>query len=207
MKRWRQLTEDMLEYEKNADDTIAFWEDEHYMDMFEERSRIVQLIHLAHDEVKKMCIKSAYKEELYGKKTEKEITYDWCFLTVNPREDVKPEQFIKSVSRFHNLSGIEQYKYAFEQRGEEVGDYKGLHIHSIFRRTVKPYRIKNNIERVFGSLVGNELHMKLKFVPEDQVEKIVGYISGIKKDSSKNLKVKNDVNMREKYGLKAIYTC
>ena len=63
---------------------------------------------------------------------------DYVFLTVNPPDQIDPFKFITAVQGFANLVVCEWAHYIFEQRGEEAGDYHGLHAHILFKRARRP---------------------------------------------------------------------
>lgn len=134
-----------------------------------------------------------------------------CFLTVNPDEKkISLSTFLQLCCSFHQLVFVERGEYVFEQRStEESTAGKGFHLHSIFYRARKPSVVRSEIMRTFLPFVGNENHIKIKFVDESQLPAIRTYMSGTKKPKagqSKSSKVEIDQIWRNKVGLRALYT-
>ena len=129
---------------------------------------------------------------------------EWVFLTVNPKPDIKYEDFFSTVHSYHKTAGISCCTYTFEQRDVDGDVFKGLHMHSIFKRTIKPYRIEKNIHSYFDKFTPTGIC--IKYVNETEVEKIENYIKG-NKEASKMPKAIHDKKMREKYHHAPFYTC
>lgn len=200
MQRWRQLNEQMKAYEDKADDEVAFWEDPDYNAMFEERADIVRVMSQGIYEVKKQAIKTAYSKQLYGVKT-KPILTGTMWVTINPA-DGQERQFIDRVHRFMRRSCMKG-QYCFEQRGEVVGDYHGLHTHAL----VEYYpNLKRDLIAQFSPFCDAN-HIKIMRCTEDDIERRVNYMTGTKASPEKQTKVLNDTNMRRFYELESVYTC
>lgn len=134
-----------------------------------------------------------------------------CFLTVNPDEKkISLSTFLQVVHAFHQLVFVEKAEWVYEQRSvDEKNAGKGFHLHSVFTRTRKPAVVRSEIMRTFMPFVGNENHIKIKFVDESQLSNIRSYMSGVKKPKagqSKADKVIIDQLWRRNAGIRALYT-
>jgi len=206
LARWKSVNERLKDLESQLDEGSAFWDNQEYAELFEERSRLNYLFQNCHDEVDREVVKRAFRAVI-GHKDRRQSKSDWIFLTVNPK-DGDYKNFVDSSNRFHNRAVVSNYNYCFEQRGEEEGDYHGFHLHSIFKRVGKPSHVERQIHEVFNRYVGDpELHIRIKYVSEEEIPKILEYIGGHKRDPEKQKKIDNDKLMRQEYGLKGLYTC
>jgi len=134
-----------------------------------------------------------------------------CFLTVNPDDKkISLSTFLQVVHAFHQLVFVEKAEWVYEQRSvDEKNAGKGFHLHSVFTRTRKPAVVRSEIMRTFMPFVGNENHIKIKFVDESQLSNIRSYMSGVKKPKagqSKADKVIIDQLWRRNAGIRALYT-
>lgn len=157
-------------------------------------------------EIAKKVIKSRCepKDTIKGDKR-KDCQYVW--LTVNPREQVDYAKFFSITKSFFQLKVVGAYQYCFEQRGTDMGDYKGMHLHALFKRNKPPSHVKKEIHRIFDSCVGEPTkHIRISMVDEDQLKKIDKYMSGDKADKDKLPKARNDKFFRQHYGLQDKYS-
>lgn len=138
-----------------------------------------------------------------GRKTEG----DYCFLTVNPPDQLPYEDLVRATETFVNLSVVKGASYVFEQRGKEIGDYRGFHTHILFERNVKPYAVKKELHRIFDPLVPQLPCINTRWISsKDDVKNMLKYMSGDKKDPNKSDAVLNNAHMRAERSLLSIYS-
>lgn len=138
-----------------------------------------------------------------------EIEKPYYFLTVNPCEKIKLEEFIKVIKKAMAKTWISYYVYVLEQRGEnetELG--KGFHTHIIFNKGIKNNKVVLEMSNTFKKMcdVSNFHFFNLKSIGDEEHKRKLEYITGIKADDAKHLKQEMDVIWRKKLGLEKYYT-
>jgi len=148
--------------------------------------------------------------------------YRLILLTINPQindwdEDIKGFQEI--IKSYVDKEWIINAIYVIEQRGVK-GDFKGVHSHIIIYREDKEesferrkFEMKTHRyldKKIWGEDIPNNKQMNFRYVKEEQKEKVMKYILGMKKGKEKIEKVNNDKLMRkekkiERYYLKGDY--
>lgn len=203
LQRWRFVNDRLKEKELELDDETAFWEDEEYNDLFEERARLNDIFHSCKNEVDKEVVKGSYRKDnkaytdkVMGKNM---TTIKW--ITINPA-DGQEKQFIEKVHKFMKRSCM-QGRYVFEQRGEVEGDYHGLHVHAL----VQNYPNLRRDTIVQFKKFCDKAHIMIKPCTEEDVKRREVYMMGKKEGVQKQLKIINDPRMREHYALLPFYTC
>lgn len=132
---------------------------------------------------------------------------NWCFFTVNFKEDVEHEEIVKTMSAFcEKCAYIDNYMWSIEQRSTDPGDYYGFHVHILFSKDGNP---PSKIQRAFKTkffdkYVGKPEALDYKYV--ENPEKRIKYILGVKDDKEKGAKTKCDKVFRDTYGYQAYYT-
>jgi len=166
------------------------------MDLVDQIYRVICLRSVVVDRL----IQSEFRD---GLTDHRKVKSDYIWLTVNPREgDVA--KFVSTCHSFARLKPIFAMIYVFEQRGEDVGDYHGVHMHALIKRNDKPYNMLKAIYRVFDSWVGNRQHIVATWVTLEQCRDKYRYMCGDKRDS-KLSKVQNDPQFRAVYSLDPLY--
>lgn len=203
LSRWKILNSRLYELEQTLDEGSAFWENEEYAGLFEERARLNQIMMTSRNETDKETIKQDYRKrdrKEQDKLLGKEYT-DKKWITINPA-DGQETAFIAKVHKFMHRSCMKG-KYCFEQRGETEGDYHGLHCHAL---VVYYPNLKRDVVTQFKKFC-DQVHIKIMPCTEADVQRRDTYMNGTKQGQQKQAKVANDEKMREYYGLKPIYTC
>lgn len=128
------------------------------------------------------------------------------WVTVNPKDDVTLETFIKRVEKYTQRKMVHAFNYAFEQRGknmDEVG--KGMHVHILIKSQDKKAWFKRSTISSFTAIVGNDQAIDIKQYPmEYEVEKIE-YLKGNKWDDEKIESITINKIWRERKKLKTYY--
>jgi len=203
LARWKQINTRISELQDTLPEDEAWWNNEEYGDLFEERSRLNTLMSVAKSEVDKQVIKQSYSKEnkiatdvLSGKNY---TNTKW--ITINPA-DGQEKAFIARVHKFMKRPCMEG-KYCFEQRGETEGDYHGLHIHAL----VKDYpNLRRDTVCQFKKFC-DKAHVSIKPCTKEDIDRRDIYMMGTKQGAQKQLKILNDPRMREHYALLPFYTC
>lgn len=138
-----------------------------------------------------------------------EIEKPYYFLTVNPNEKIKLEEFIKIIKKAMAKKWIDYYVYVLEQRGEnelELG--KGFHTHIIFNKGIKNNKVVLEMSNTFKKMcdVSNFHFFNLKSIGDEERKRKLEYITGIKADEAKHLKQEMDIIWRKKQKLDKYYT-
>lgn len=138
-----------------------------------------------------------------GRRSEKG---DYCFITVNPPDDLPFMKLVNAVNQFVNLSVVKGYQYVFEQRGKVRDDYRGFHTHILFERSSKPSFVEKEIHRIFDPLVPQLPCINIRWViSKDDVKNHIKYITGGKKKPEKADAMKNNIYMRLAFHLEPLY--
>ncbi len=125
-------------------------------------------------------------------------------LTINVKEGVTLETLITKINKMGKKKWLTDYLLAIEQRGETLADLgKGLHFHAIIPRTIEPARTRKELASTFNSVcdTSNVHCMNIRWLTEKQLPKVILYLQGQKKDSSKSLKVQMDLIYRSSKSL------
>lgn len=131
---------------------------------------------------------------------------NWCFFTINFKEDISHEEIMDVMKKFCETSKyLDNYLWTIEQRSMEKGSYSGFHIHILFSKNGNP---PSKIQRAFKTkffdkYVGNPSCLDYKYV--ENPEKRINYILGNKDDKEKLIKCKIDEEFRELYGYQRYY--
>lgn len=158
----------------------------------------------------KLMIKNNKSKLLKQTAKEHKNGYLWC--TINPKPEMKFQEFRKYIEKMVKYSCFKEYTYAFEQRGTEkeknIG--KGFHCHLIFKRNLayKPSDLIKKIKRSAGKIVGNiNNNNQLNFatIGEEYAKDKYTYINGLKK-AEKTEKQMGDITFRKKEKILKIYT-
>jgi len=155
-----------------------------------------------------------YEQELTKKKKTmiaNEHNNLYLFVTINPKPEVKLEDFTKTVEKLVKRQMFSAYAYAFEQRAsapEEVG--KGFHVHILMKRNInyKPCRIKKNMENTCKSICNTKDNrvFNVQFIGTEFARDKMEYISGGKTGDGKDQKMDMDIIFRENNDMLSIYT-
>jgi len=203
-QRWRTINERLKALELELDDTTdAFWENEEYASLFEERTKLNSLFTTCKVAVDTELVKRSYRK--VNQATEDKIngkavtTTRW--ITINPA-DGQEKAFIEKVHKFMTRPVMEG-KYVFEQRGETEGDYHGIHVHAL----IKNYpNLRRDTLSAFKKFC-DKVHIRITPCTEEDVKRREVYMGGTKEGVQKQLKVLNDPRMRTHYALLPFYTC
>ena len=131
------------------------------------------------------------------------------FITISPEKSVGPFELIKYLEKFVKLKFVKKYLYVLEQRynGEPNEEYKkegdGMHAHLLLdKETYKFSHVKRDCQRVFKNMVCN---IDYQYRLERDIGKTQKYMTGEKKDPSKQIKQNYDKVWRQAMGLKNFY--
>ncbi len=149
--------------------------------------------------------------ELQKEQTAKENHNQYCFITINPKPNVKLEHFRDTCIKFSQRKMFSKTWLVFEQRGnteEELG--KGFHAHVECRRNLdyKPSQISRNTENTFKNMVDIKVIKNVLTIQhhgEDFHKDKLEYIEGVKTGEGKDEKQIMDVKFREKNNLNVCY--
>ena len=106
-----------------------------------------------HEEMKGVIKENAYKIK---EKLAQEHNNGWIYITVNPKPDIKWDEFYKKVTKLANRKMWDYAIYAYEQRSAtEAEAGKGFHVHMLCKRNLnyKPTHCKRNIRSGCKKLV------------------------------------------------------
>lgn len=132
------------------------------------------------------------------------------FVTISPRYDIPVEKLKVLMARLIRKKWIEKYIYVFEQRGEAEDNIYGTHIHLLIHRKGKRAsqvirEITNSVKHVTDVMCDKTFNIKFVKEDDENVARVLEYITGVKADESKHKKQEIDKIYREKYGLKDYY--
>lgn len=135
---------------------------------------------------------------LHAKKTESSSTH--ILLTVNVKPEVTLEMMVKKINKMTKKKWINDYIIAIEQRAELSADLgTGLHFHAIIPRSIEPARARKELKSTFNSVcdTSNVHCMNMRWLKEKELPKVIKYLQGQKKDSSKDAKCQMDILFRQ----------
>lgn len=137
-------------------------------------------------------------------------SYKYAFITVNPNSITNDNltHFIKKIDKCCRKIWVERCLWCLEQRGDsrELADQgHGIHAHILLeiKNGKRSSEIRRETYNTFKHLVGNRNHVNIIFSMVDS--NFVNYISGQKKDPSKQVKSEMDLYWRGLMELKPIY--
>jgi len=156
---------------------------------------------------------------LYEKETQERYAYlaaqqskklNYIFLTINPNPLITLQEFISVITKMMTKPWIEQYLYAYEQRGETLEECGGgFHFHAIIEKpSNKSYIHILNEFKSSGNKVCNTSCIKffnIKQMSEEEKTRKIPYIVGRKADPSKWLKQDMDIPFRQRNNLLSYY--
>lgn len=128
------------------------------------------------------------------------------FVTINPRPDVKFDDFRRRVVRY--FSKYPNSVYGFEIRGKNDLGYHGIHCHAIVNSTHRKNdssTFKRNVYSSFKDMVGNRMHVDVRLYSASYREDKISYIKGEKWDEDKLESVELTKAWREDFGIEPIY--
>ena len=102
------------------------------------------------------------------------------FITINPRPDIKLEEFHKCIKKFISKVWIEDYIYVMEQRGvteEESG--KGFHAHALIWKpdSKKSHEVIRETKNTFKNIcsIDNPQILNIQNCKEEDIDKRKNY--------------------------------
>jgi len=144
-------------------------------------------------------------------KTAKENHNQYCFITINPKPEVKFETFRDTCIKFSQRKMFSKTWLVFEQRGATDDDIgKGFHAHveTVRNLDYKPSQIVRNTENTFKNLVDLKVKnhtLTIQHHGEDFHKDKMEYIEGVKTGEGKDEKQIMDVKFRIKNNLNVCY--
>lgn len=164
------------------------------------------------EEILKLFGQEAYAmrqahDELQNKKSEKSYA---MFITVNASPGTTLEQLQKQVDKYVNKKPFQQVTrmWTYERRWSEEATWEGYHCHLLIVCPVgkKPAEIKRETQSTFKGIcsVTNSHCLNIKYIPLDQYEARVAYITGTKKQEKQEW-VLLDQQWRDEVGLQQYY--
>lgn len=154
-----------------------------------------------------------YEKELKEKKQElvsKEHNNGYCFITINPPDDVSLKVFKTAVEKLVARNIYTESIYVYEQRGSSSEDMgKGRHCHLLCKRNLmyKPSKVaeltKNTLKNIVD--VKNPALLNIQHIGEEYAKDKIEYITGEKTGDGKDQKQEIDIPWRESEGLEAFY--
>jgi hypothetical protein len=132
-------------------------------------------------------------QQLHLKKTQSSSTH--ILLTINVKPEVTLEIMMTKINKMIKKKWLTDYIIAIEQRGEVPSDLgKGLHFHALLPRAIEPARIRKELASTFNSVcdTSNVHCMNIRWLKEKELPKVILYLQGQKKDSSKSAKTQMD---------------
>lgn len=154
-----------------------------------------------------------YEKELKEKKQElisKDHNNGYCFITINPPDDVSLKVFKTAVEKLVARNIYKESIYVFEQRGTSCEDMgKGRHCHLLCKRNLmyKPSKVAELTKNTLKNLVDvkNPALLNIQHIGEDYAKDKIEYITGVKTGEGKDLKQEIDIPWRESEGLDPYY--
>lgn len=158
--------------------------------------------------IKKMISDNDGKLKL---KLAKEHHNGWVWITINPKPEIKFDEFKKKIEKLVNRKMFNGVEYAYEQRSIDENDIEGFHVHILAQRNLnyKPYNVRKNIKNTVKSLVGNvDSHnqVNIQIIGEDFAKDKEQYFKGLKTGEGKSAKQLVDKIWRIDMGLKPYYS-
>lgn len=162
------------------------------------------------DNYKKMLEYETSLNTIIRENVAKEHNNLYCFITINPRDNVKLEDFRAKVEKLVTRNMFKEYIYVLEQRGsksDEAG--KGFHSHILLRRNIsyKPSKIKENAKNTFKQVceVNNPSILNIQFIGESFAKDKQDYITACKTGEGKDLKQEIDIVWRKQNNIEPFY--
>ncbi len=148
---------------------------------------------------------------LLKEKTAKEHNNSHLWITINPKPDIKLNDFITKIEKLVKRKIFTEYMYVLEQRGktaEEQG--KGFHAHILAKRNLnyKPFKTHECIRNTCKNLVKNAKCNKtinIQNIGFDFAEDKKEYILGTKTGEGKDEKQEIDIIWRKNNNLNKYY--
>lgn len=126
--------------------------------------------------------------------------YKYAMITINPKEDTDVFRFVKKIQKASTKTWIKHFMWCIEWR--EIN--KGMHCHMKvwIEESKNPYRIKGEMYNTFKHMVGNKLHINIRYSNREGCfeEYIKGYKDGQIKDHHQASLI-----MRQKCNLNDVY--
>lgn len=141
-------------------------------------------------------------QELHSRKRQLSSTH--ILLTVNVKEEIPLQMMKAKIDKMIKKKWLTDYIIAVEQRGEDNSSIgKGIHFHALLPRAIEPARIRKELASTFKSVcdTSNSHCMNIRWLKEKEIPKVINYLKGQKKDSSKSAKTKMDSIYRTLNGL------
>lgn len=162
------------------------------------------------DNYKKMLEYENSLNTIIRENVAKEHNNLYCFITINPRDNVKLEDFRAKVEKLVTRNMFKEYIYVFEQRGSESKEAgKGFHSHILLRRNIsyKPSKIKENTKNTFKQVceVNNPSILNIQFIGESFAKDKQDYITDCKTGEGKDLKQEIDIVWRKQFNIEPFY--
>lgn len=112
--------------------------------------------------------------------------YKYCMITINPREGIDVDHFVKKVCKAVKKTWVRCYGWCIEWRKYlppspfNDGGGIGMHAHVVieFKKGKNPYRAKGEFYNTFKHLVGNRKHVDIKYSNRDGA--FLDYVQGLK---------------------------
>jgi len=134
----------------------------------------------------------------------------YIFLTVNPNSHITFNEFCRVIDKMMSKTWITNYLYVYEQRGEDVETLgKGFHFHAIIEKpSNKSYQhmvreLSSSCNKVCDT--SNYHFFNLKNITDEEKDRKIQYITGVKADEAKHLKQSMDIIFRQKNNLLSYY--
>lgn len=126
--------------------------------------------------------------------------YKYLLFTINFTEGTDVGNAVKKVEKCVHKKWIKSALYCFEWRGSDNGFH--CHLRCEIIKDKNAYRCKGEVYNTFKHMVGNKMHVNLRYSNSDNA--FVDYVKGLKKGKPKANCVYDDYN-RDKYGLLKYY--
>lgn len=155
-------------------------------------------------------------EELQQKQRELRLKTDETqknvvFISLRPPHNTDFAKFQKKIHAITQKKWLKRYIYVYEQKGEtEESAGHGFHAHIILYRDGKAFsHIKREIDYTIKSIIDLKIYSahdyKLCDDSDDNVQRLINYITGKKKDEHKHPSQIIDKYWRDKLGLADYY--
>lgn len=132
---------------------------------------------------------------------------NYCFFTVNFKEDIAHDEIIKVFTAFTKSSVFlrkSEFIYTLEQRSEDESKPAGFHIHILFTKDDNPpSKIQRAFKTKFVDKYCSPTALDYKYV--ENPDKRIKYCLGIKDDKDKDSKIKVDRAFRKANGYQDYY--
>ncbi len=147
-------------------------------------------------------IEDVYKDDFKDWIGERQSNrYKYIMFTINPKEGVNVEEFLKKIKKMLTKKWIKQYLYCIEWRSECM---TGMHAHIKCWICDKknPYHCKREVYNTFKYLVGNKSHVHPRY--SNRKGCFDDYINGIKDGKPKEFS-EYDRNSRKLLGIPNVF--